>query len=493
LSFGARAVLLCTAGCLLAQTHDDVSEIRIGAVPYIPIAANTFTAETRLVEIPVVVRDGRNHPVAGLTKADFTVYDSAKPRTIASFSAMQAVASPPASAQLQRRKRLVALVIDNLFVIPPEFCGAGLDLSPFFAAVTQMRAAAEDLFEGNLRSGDAVSLFGFWEGQILPFQSDATIFRQALDRMTVHTICADVDLKLQTLKDIEGFLAPLPGDRSILLTSHVLRGRIATVRQVIERALKYGIAFNTLDTGGVGSGFRNSVRDGVRNDVLQALAEGTGGAYLHNRNDFTRGMKELGLAPPVSYLLGIIPDQAEDGRYHALKVKTTAGLRYSVKARPGYYALDPKKTKPSPEAQLAEIVAGNENRQDVPVTFAVAPPKPEDPPEQLTVVLNIDVIHLPFQRANGRREQQLTMVAALSDDSGNFVTGAKGGIGLDLKETAYAALVKQGKPLSLEMKLGAPPGRYRLRTVLREDGTNRMTASSQAIELKVPPRADGVR
>jgi hypothetical protein len=72
LSFGARALLLCTARCLLAQTHDDVSEIRIGAVPYTPIV-HTFTAETRLVEIPVVVRDAHDHPVAGLTKADFPV------------------------------------------------------------------------------------------------------------------------------------------------------------------------------------------------------------------------------------------------------------------------------------------------------------------------------------------------------------------------------------------------------------------------------------
>ena len=108
--------------------------------------------------------------------------------------------------------------------------------------------------------------------------------------MTIHTICADVDLKLRTLEDIESFLAPLPGDRSILLTSRVVRGHVATVRQVVERALKYGITFNTLDAGGVGSGFRSLQRDGVRSDVLQALAEATGGAYLHNNNDFTRGM-----------------------------------------------------------------------------------------------------------------------------------------------------------------------------------------------------------
>jgi hypothetical protein len=43
------------------------------------------------------------------------------------------------------------------------------------------------------------------------------------------------------------------------------------------------------------------------------------------------------------------------------------------------------------------------------------------------------------------------------------------------------------------MKLGAPPGRYRLRTVLREDSTNRITAASQTIELKAAPQAGEVR
>jgi hypothetical protein len=76
------------------------------------------------------------------------------------------------------------------------------------------------------------------------------------------------------------------------------------------------------------------------------------------------------------------------------------------------------------------------------------------------------------------------MVAALDDDGGNFVTGGKGGIVFDLGETAYAAMVKRRQPVSLEMKLGAPPGRYRLRTVLRADDTNRITAASQTVELK---------
>jgi hypothetical protein len=356
-----------------------------------------------------------------------------------------------------------------------------------------MRTPAEELFQESLRFGDRISLFGFRQGQILPFQSDAAAFQQALDRMTTQSICTDVDIKLRTLEDIEDFLAPLPGERSILVASRGIMGRFPAVSRVIARALKYGITINTLDAGGVGTGFGGSGTHGVRIDVLQALADGTGGTYFHNSNAFARGMKELGVAPPGSYLLGIVADGAQDGRYHGLKVKTTAEPRYSVKARPGYYAEDPKNAAPSPEAQLAEIVIGSEIREELPVTFAVAPPKPEDPPQLLTVFLNIDVLHLQFHKENDRRKQMLTMVAALDDEEGNFVTGGKGAIVFDLKETTYADMIKRRQPLSLEMKLGAPPGRYRLRTVLREDATNRFTATSRTIELKAPPQAGEVR
>ena len=86
MSLRARALLLGAVGCLMAQSPSDSSEIRIGVIPYTPLPTTTFRAETRLVAIPVLVRDSHDRPVSGLTKADFTVYDSNQPQTIASFS-----------------------------------------------------------------------------------------------------------------------------------------------------------------------------------------------------------------------------------------------------------------------------------------------------------------------------------------------------------------------------------------------------------------------
>jgi hypothetical protein len=166
--------------------------------------------------------------------------------------------------------------------------------------------------------------------------------------MTIQAMCTDVDIKLRMLEDIVYYLAPMPGDRIILLTSRSIMGRPSTVSRVIARALKYGITIHTLDaaglrvgasggTGGIhlggrgvplggrgvplgtgGGGSRTDVLPTA--DVLTALADGTGGTYFHNSNDFAGGMKALGTVPPISYRLGIAPDDAQDGRYHSLKV-----------------------------------------------------------------------------------------------------------------------------------------------------------------------------
>lgn len=58
-----------------------------------------FKATTRLVEVDVVVRD-KNGPVAGLTKADFTLLDNGKPQEVAVFSVKGSIpfASIPSNA-----------------------------------------------------------------------------------------------------------------------------------------------------------------------------------------------------------------------------------------------------------------------------------------------------------------------------------------------------------------------------------------------------------
>jgi VWFA-related protein len=48
--------------------------------------SHIIRVDTRLVEVNVIVRDQNNHPVEGLTKSDFSLYDRSVQQKIALFS-----------------------------------------------------------------------------------------------------------------------------------------------------------------------------------------------------------------------------------------------------------------------------------------------------------------------------------------------------------------------------------------------------------------------
>lgn len=100
-------------------------------------------------------------------------------------------------------------------------------------------------------------------------------------------------------------------------------------------------------------------------DVLYALATGTGGFPILNNNDFLAGLDRIGHELDEYYTLGYVPvDLDHDGSYHSIKVKVeTKGLE--VRARSGYYdtkgadALAGKAEGKTLETQLASSQAGS--------------------------------------------------------------------------------------------------------------------------------------
>ncbi len=100
-------------------------------------------------------------------------------------------------------------------------------------------------------------------------------------------------------------------------------------------------------------------------DVLYALANGTGGFPIFNTNDFAGGLDKIAHELDEYYVLGYAPeDLSHDGTYHSIKVNVdTKGLE--VRARNGYYdtkgvdALAGKPEAKTLEAQLASPEAGS--------------------------------------------------------------------------------------------------------------------------------------
>jgi VWFA-related protein len=96
----------------------------------------------------------------------------------------------------------------------------------------------------------------------------------------------------------------------------------------------------------------------LNQDVLYALAHGTGGLTIFNTNDFTGGLEKIAHEMDEYYVLGYTPSNlAHDGSYHRVELKVDQkGLE--VRARNGYYdtkGLDFLKDKPEGKALEARL------------------------------------------------------------------------------------------------------------------------------------------
>jgi VWFA-related protein len=173
--------LLAAAVALVGQSLDP-SEARFSAAAYLPKPAVTIQAESRLVEIGVVVRDSRGHSVSGLTQADFDVRDEGKRREIKGFSVQKfapagATAAPDSAAQEaapgnQPKPRWVAMVFDNLSMPAADLYNS--------------KAAAKRYLKDGLAANDRVAVLTISSGQVLPFTSDAAKIAEAIDKVKLQ-------------------------------------------------------------------------------------------------------------------------------------------------------------------------------------------------------------------------------------------------------------------------------------------------------------------
>jgi VWFA-related protein len=80
-------------------------------------------------------------------------------------------------------------------------------------------------------------------------------------------------------------------------------------------------------------------------EVMEELADGTGGTFYHNSNDLEAGFRTLISGADYTYLLAFsTADTKPMGAHHSLKVKVN-GPGLTVQARRGYSTPAPEKQK----------------------------------------------------------------------------------------------------------------------------------------------------
>lgn len=316
----------------------------------------------------------------------------------------------------------------------------------------------------------------------------------------------ETELAYRHMEDAVRRLTVAPGQRTMVLISPgFLESTLLTeASSLIDAANQHNIVINTLDarglytpdlmgdianpapvnpqTVGVESAYR--VASQSANDaILFDLAYGTGGTDYHNRNDLDVALREAVASPPVSYLLGFSPQNLKlNGAFHTISVKLAAKSKYSVQARRGYAA--PRTLKdPAEQAkeEIREAVFSQDEMGDIPLELHTQFFKKDQLDVQLSVLAHVDLKTLPFQRAEGRNRNDLTLATAIFDENGNFVTGGEKVLEMRLFDSTLQRVQRSG--ITVKSSFEVKPGNYLVRLVVRDAQGAEMAARNGAVAI----------
>jgi VWFA-related protein len=299
-------------------------------------------------------------------------------------------------------------------------------------------------------------------------------------------------------------MAETPGERTIALVSDgfLNKNKQYLMEGLIDRALRANVIINAMDARGLYttttvSGRPVVVPDNLQSklsdmrltgmsmnaDVLSYVAEGTGGTFVQNSNDFEGGFRKIASLREITYVMGFSPENLKfDGKFHNLKVKLVNGEHFSVQARRGYFS--PKQAEDAAtlekEAMMQALFSGEEMK-GIPVKISTKLFKADAQTAKVTVIVHTSLRSMRFRRQDGLNLNDLTVMIALFDRDGNYVAGQQKTIGLRLTDTMLAQLRVGGATISEE--LSAKPGSYLIRAVLRESESQQLGAGSQSVEI----------
>jgi VWFA-related protein len=307
------------------------------------------------------------------------------------------------------------------------------------------------------------------------------------------------------IRDVVRRISVMPGQRMILLTSPgflVLTDVRPEETDVLERAVHANVVINSLDGRGL---YTDSPAGDIAKpqydpdatrlksqydqsasranaDIMAELAYGTGGNFYENSNDLDRGYRQLASAPEFVYMLSFSPQNLKlDGSFHRLKV-TVRAQKLALQARRGYYApthaADPVDTA---KQEIAEALYSQEEIHELPVDLHTQFFKSSETDAKLSVLAHLDLKRIQFRKAQGRNNEELTIVAALFDRNGNYIKGTQKDLKLHLRDETLAARLDSG--LTVKTSFDVKPGSYLVRLVVRDGEAQQMAAASGAVEI----------
>jgi VWFA-related protein len=300
-------------------------------------------------------------------------------------------------------------------------------------------------------------------------------------------------------------MAAMPGQRYLVLISpgFLYPENGPEFSEVIDQAVRFAVFVSTLDARGLytpdlgdisqptndpdplAAGIHRSwsldTQTG-QTDLLLSLANDTGGHAFLNNNDLEGGLKQVASAPEAYYYLAFAPHNLKfDGKFHSLKVTLRTQEKFTVEARRGYYA--PRRSTPTDTAKqdIEDAVFSQEEQHGLPVSLETQFYKTDATDAKLSVLARVDLAHIRFEKANGRNQNDLTVVAAVFDRNGNFIAGTQRIVAMKLRDDTLERLSRTG--VTVRTSFDVKPGDYVVRLVVRDSKAAQLSAENGIVQI----------
>ncbi len=202
--------------------------------------------------------------------------------------------------------------------------------------------------------------------------------------------------------------------------------------------------------------------------VLAALAEGTGGFTIFNTNDLLGGLAKIGREQSEFYVLGYAPPESPEGSCHTLKVKVGRG-GVNVRSRSGYCnaksenALEGKPIEKQLEARATAADPGSIHGALEAPYFYTAPNI-----ARVNLAMEIPPESLKFEKEKGKYRADVNILGIAYRPDGSIGAKFSDTVNLELEKDELKAFQKT--PYHYENQFDAAPGEYRLTVVLNGGG-----------------------
>lgn len=206
--------------------------------------------------------------------------------------------------------------------------------------------------------------------------------------------------------------------------------------------------------------FPKSVTDNQQ--VLYALAEGTGGFVIVNTNDLIGGLDRIAKDQNQYYLLGYHPSESPEGSCHTIRVKAEHG---NVRARTGYCNIKPQDllagdpVEKTLESQASGELPGN-------VTASMQAPFFYTAPNVARVNLAVEIpsTAMKFEKVKGKQHAAVNILGIAYKADGTAGARFSDTVNFDFEEKKdVEEFQKQPYHYANQFEIGA--GKYNLRVV----------------------------